>query len=75
MEGLGVETAFAGDDEVGGGDASTQMHEIGDEFEAAGEFRAAEAHEAESEAASSSRAWNLAMIDAEIAPHDVGEVL
>jgi hypothetical protein len=75
MERLRVEAAFAGDDEVGGGDAIAQVNEFSDEIESTGESGPAEAHEAEAEAAGGARAGDFMVIDAQIALHDVSEPL
>jgi hypothetical protein len=38
VEGLSIDSAFAGDDEVSGGDASMEVDDVGDQIEATGEF-------------------------------------
>jgi hypothetical protein len=74
LQALFIESAFAGDDEVGGSDAGFESDLRRDHVEAADETSAEESHETETESASGAGARHIARIDAEVAAHEVGEM-
>ena len=58
-ERAGVETALAGEDEIGGGEAGIEIEPSGDEVEAGDELRGGCRHEAERDAAGRSGAGDV----------------
>ena len=74
MQALFIESAFAGDDEVGGDDAGFESDLCRDHVEAADETSAQESHESEAESTRGAGTRYFAWIVAEVASHEVGEV-
>ena len=74
MQALRVEPAFAGDDEVRGGDARFHSDLGSHHVEAAHQTSAEEGHQTEAEAARGAGAGDVARVDAEVATREVGQV-
>src|SRR5205085_3917067 len=75
FQGLRIEPAFAGNDDVRFLDRSPESDQFGDDVEARSDGRLAETHQAKAKTAGGARTWRSSKVAAEIASYNFGETL